>query len=253
MVHSCIVPGCKNRSNKEECKGIKFYTLPFRNEQLLQTWLSLVYRQHNEVTVHSRVCSAHFVGGIKKNTEDLPQIFPWQRSVSKSIHVPNETVEKVVADLTPSQIIEHDHCYFSSHHKVSSRVSTGLGSSYLTLVTASDMLHLYVPTTDVSTLTDPSLQATPLFSIELFIENDDAIQFYTGFESYHILNICFQFLGDAVDHLQYRGSKAKSTVHLESRGAPRVLTPLNEFFLVLCRLRCALMENDLAYRFGISQ
>ena len=146
-----------------------------------------------------------------------------------------------------------------SHHiiKYHLEISTGLGSSYLTPVTASDMLHLYVPTTDISTLTDPtltdpSLQVTPSFSIELFIKNDDAIQFYTGFETYHILNICFQFLGDAVDHLQYRGSKAKPTVHLESRGAPRVLTPLNEFFLVLCRLRCALMENDLAYRFGIS-
>ena len=52
---------------------------------------------------------------------------------------------------------------------------------------------------------------------------------------------------------QYRGSSSKTTAHLETRGAPRVLTPLNEFFLVLCRLRCALLINDLAYRFGISQ
>ena len=58
-----------------------------------------------------------------------------------------------------------------SHHiiKYHLEISTGLGSSYLTPVTASDMLHLYVPTTDVSTLTDPSLQATPSFSIELLM------------------------------------------------------------------------------------
>ena len=55
--------------------------------------------------------------------------------------------------------------------------------------------------------------------------------------------ICYRFL---VHHLQYRGSTSKPTEYLETRGAPRVLTPL---FLVLCRL---MMENDLAYQFGIS-
>ena len=67
MVHSCVVLGCKNRSNKEECKHIKFYTLPFKNAQLLKTWLSLIGRHRNEVTIHSRVCSVHFVDGMKKS------------------------------------------------------------------------------------------------------------------------------------------------------------------------------------------
>ena len=31
------------------------------------------------------------------------------------------------------------------------------------------------------------------------------------------------------------------------------MTPLNEFFLVLCHIRCSLMEKDLAFRFQISQ
>ena len=79
MVYSCIIPGCKNRSNKEDCKDVKFYTLPFRNEELLKTWLSLVCKQRNEVTIHSRVCSIHFIGGIKRSDDDPPQIFPWQR------------------------------------------------------------------------------------------------------------------------------------------------------------------------------
>jgi hypothetical protein len=78
MVH---VLGCKNRSNKEECKGLKFYTLPFRNEELLKTWLALICRRRNEVTIHSRVCSAaHFAGGIKKS-DSLPQTFPWQKCI----------------------------------------------------------------------------------------------------------------------------------------------------------------------------
>ena len=79
MVHPCIVPGCTNRSNKEECKNIKFYTLPFNDERLLQIWLTLVCKRREEVTVHSRICSTHFANRIKKSNKDLPQIFPWQR------------------------------------------------------------------------------------------------------------------------------------------------------------------------------
>ena len=71
MVHPCIVPGCTNRSNKEECKNIKFYTLPFNDEWLLQIWLTLVCRRREEVTVHSRICSTHFANGIKKSNKDL--------------------------------------------------------------------------------------------------------------------------------------------------------------------------------------
>ena len=125
------------------------------------------------------------------------------------------------------------------------------GSSHLTPVTAQDILHIRLPTTDTSTLTDQSLQSARQFFTELFKHNNDAIHFYTGFESFNELMMCYRFLGDAVHHLQYRGSTAKSNDHSEARGAPRSLTPL-EFFLVLCRLRCS-MENDQAYRFGVSQ
>ena len=250
MVHSCIVPGCNNRSNKEVCKGIKFYVLPFKDEKLLERWLTLACRRREDVTVHSRICSVHFLHGNKKNNKDIPQIFPWQKYTSTPTPLPLNQVEN---HLTPSQIVYHDHLYCSPSYKPLYSANTCTGSSYLTPIVATDILRLNPTTTDVSTNTDASLQSPLPFSIDLFIDDDEAIQFYTGFESYNVLHICFRFLGDAVYHLQYRGSTVKSTVQIETRGAPRVLTPLNEFFLVLCRLRCAMMENDLAHRFGISQ
>ena len=67
---------------------------------------------------------------------------------------------------------------------------------------------------------------------------------------------CFKFLGDDVNHLQYKDTSTEPSTRVhseETRGAPRSLTPLNEFFLVLCRLRCALLVNDIAYRFGVSR
>ena len=36
-------------------------------------------------------------------------------------------------------------------------------------------------------------------------------------------------------------------------GRPHILTPLNEFFLTLCRIRLGLLEQDLAIRFQVSQ
>ena len=64
--------------------------------------------------------------------------------------------------------------------------------------------------------------------------------------------MCYEFLGTSVHHLKYCESKSKAS-SVETRGTSRALTPLNEFFLVLCRLRCGLMEADLAFRFQISQ
>ena len=92
------------------------------------------------------------------------------------------------------------------------------------------------------------------FCIERFVDDDAAINFYTGFESYQMLHICFQYLGKSANHLKYWG-KQPHTLSIENRGSgsSRLLTPINEFFLVLCRLRCGLMERDLAYRFGVSQ
>ena len=184
---------------------------------------------------------------MKKSDEDVPQIFPWQ--ISTSMQLPS--CEPIAVNLTLRQVVEHDHCYCSSSYRSLCISSVTLGSSFLTTISATDFVCLSLPTADASTLTDPSTQLPP-FRIELFADNDEAIQFYTGFESFHLLMLCFNFLGEAADHLQYRGSTVKNNAQPETRGAPRFLSPLNEFFLVLCRLRCALLVQDLAYRFGIS-
>lgn len=63
---------------------------------------------------------------------------------------------------------------------------------------------------------------------------------------------CFNFLGNAINHLKYPDSNTDE--HSIGRVKSQwVLSPQNEFFLTLCRLRCGLMELDLAYRFHISQ
>lgn len=57
----------------------------------------------------------------------------------------------------------------------------------------------------------------------------------------------FTFLGTAVSKLSY-GDHYK-----QSKSKPHKLSPLNEFFMMLCRLQLRLYEQDLAYRFQVSQ
>ena len=65
------------------------------------------------------------------------------------------------------------------------------------------------------------------------------------------MKICFDFLGPAALMLQYRDSK--KILCQSNKGRPRCLSPIDEFFLTLVRLRLGLLEQDIAYRFDISQ
>ena len=96
-------------------------------------------------------------------------------------------------------------------------------------------------------------QAHPTFLSKILLIT--MLQLTFIFSNYRTLMICFEFLGKAVYHLKYLGSK--STVSsMEKRGTSisRSLSPMNEFLLlVLFCLRCGLMETDLAFRFKVSQ
>ena len=246
MVHSCIVPGCFNRSNKPSCKGIKFFTLP-TTKKIRQVWLSLIGRRSSEVSFHSRICSEHFVNG-KKTVDSIPELFPWQRQVvtptkdapTTSTATASIPTSRCTPALSPLDIVYHDHCYFTSPTQPSTHLAPILDTSVALPLSTDD-------TVDIGTQI-----SLPPFSVEYIADDDAAIQFYTGFSTYKKFEICYNFLGSAVHHLKYWGRPYKVSA-VENRGSSRALSPLNEFFLVLCRLRCGLMETDLAYRFQISQ
>ena len=86
------------------------------------------------------------------------------------------------------------------------------------------------------------------FCIEAISHDDALIHFYTGFHTYALLLAFFEFLGPSVNNLQYWRVKSKQRI----RKRCTKLNPLNQLFLTLIKLRLALKEKDLAYRFGIS-
>ena len=88
------------------------------------------------------------------------------------------------------------------------------------------------------------------------ISNDDAkVRFYIGFSTISALRTCYDYLGPSVNHLKYWSSSlvTDESSMKSNTGRKRILPPMEEFFLVLVRLRLGLLEEDLAYRFGVSQ
>ena len=77
----------------------------------------------------------------------------------------------------------------------------------------------------------------------------------TGFPNYDTLMVCFEFVANKVQNMSYGkyDTKLFNTSPLQSSGAARSLSLLDDFFLVLVRLRLGLLERDLADRFVISE
>lgn len=83
-----------------------------------------------------------------------------------------------------------------------------------------------------------SMQILGTFSIEHFQTNNRMVQYYTGFNNYSHFQLFFNILGPAVYELKYN-------CHL--------LTPENQLFLTLMKLKQAKEDVELALFFGISE
>lgn len=84
-------------------------------------------------------------------------------------------------------------------------------------------------------------------------EDDEKCKFYTGLTWSQFLCL-WEFLGPAKNKLSYCDQPTKNTEKSPSKrpGPKRKLTPMDELFLTLLRLRTGLLNVDLGYRFGIA-
>ena len=92
---------------------------------------------------------------------------------------------------------------------------------------------------------------SPVEHFEKSLEKDEQkCLFYTGLRFQQIL-ILLSFLGPASNNLIYWNSTRKADVD-EKYKAKRKFTPLQELLLVLTRLRCGFLLEDMSYRFEVS-
>ena len=78
----CCAHDCSN--NRKRNPQLKFYRIP-KDQARRKAWLLRIRRENFSPTENTRLCSAHFVDGVKsdnpKSTSFLPSIFSYNRSV----------------------------------------------------------------------------------------------------------------------------------------------------------------------------
>ena len=97
------------------------------------------------------------------------------------------------------------------------------------------------------------------FSLDKIKDDNAAILFYTGFSNYETLMSFYHYVEPKLQKMQYwKGEKhLKANQPYQEKdknksGPSRKLSHLDEFLLVLMRLKAGLFVQDLADRFGIS-
>ena len=86
------------------------------------------------------------------------------------------------------------------------------------------------------------------FTVEQIMNDDKLFCFYTGFKSYVVFLAFFQFLGPAVNKLNYWGNEVTS----RKRQRSMKLSPMDQLVMTLMKLRLNLKVLDLSFRFGVS-
>ena len=103
-------------------------------------------------------------------------------------------------------------------------------------------------TSDPCSTNGPAFQDS--FVVDSVKNDDKAFKFYTGLTFQQFLCL-WDFLGDSVKKISYWNTNVGDLNKTPSKrpGRRRKLTPQNELFLTLIRLRLGLLQQDLAYRF----
>jgi len=250
---TCCVPGCFNNSKKDQT--LSFYRIP-KDKTLRKAWLHKISRKDFRPTDGHRVCSDHFVGGKKTYMNNIPLIVP--KTLNAVQPKPRQTMAslgirgKLLVDEQP----QHEDMQEGSQECGSeSQISRYIEEISHLQQKIRDMEACHKNQIDMLQREICELKKNS-FSIQNAKENKEMLHFYTGLPDNETFEILFNYLGPAVNNLVYCGSntagdKINSETYVK-RGPKRALSPRQELFIVLSRLRCGLLEQDLAFRLGIS-
>ena len=284
MVKSCCAVGCTNRYTKGA--GISFYRFPEHKERR-EKWIAAIGRKDWVPGEYTWICSQHFISGEKSNDPTSPDYVP---SIFK--HTSNEARTKAVNDLErydrvvhckKRRIENHDRAVAAEvllnlsetgNGEIFCEPHTGVGT--MTIIKMSDMEEkpchgcailkekceklerdnaLLMEecerlkgvcdnekercTVIEEKLAELSSNQTRLTSMDIlgFEGNDGKVKYYTGLPSFTILFAVFNYVvgRNALDNCK------------------EALPYFQQFVMALIKLRLNLGDQDLSYRFGVSQ
>ena len=218
MVHVCVVPGCSNRSDRET--HLSFHCLPLKNKKLLKVWIHKIGRK-NLLNNNSRVCSTHFSNAVNRvlRPDEVP-----------TINLPNVTTpvrkrKSPVKRLFVDSGVENENISSDSECEEATTPTNSVHAATQTL----DTLYSYAQLQDEITVLLQKV-ASSLFRLSNIEHDDRKVQFYTGFPNYRTLKACYDFLGPAVNSLNYWGSNRSVTMRKNLGERNRSLPSMEEFF-----------------------
>ena len=270
----------------------KLYCFPssLRNGDKRKRWIAALRRINKGKSEwkpcnSDRVCSKHFVDGEPTNAKPDPTLhmgydLPQKKSRRELFRHPvpprvknqkPETLNKEQQEqpmevdmedsfLSPpppssshhSSSVFFDHSYVSSTpHSISCLKCNDKSTLIDSLVNKVNKLSLQIKKAKREKLLHSSFTWRK-------IKTDAKINFYTGISSISLFNVLFTLLSAYLPKLRYwRGTKRNirfSKVKRTMLTTPKTkkLSHRDEFLLTLMRLRLALLNEDLADRFGIS-
>ncbi|CAB3998936.1 THAP domain-containing 11, partial [Paramuricea clavata] len=268
---TCCVPNCFNNSIRN--KELSFYVIP-KDSNLRKKWLHMLKRKNFVPSSSHRVCSAHFVGGTKTYMNNIPTInVPMLKSTTPTTAKPRTTrnssegrmrsallpkklrFEQDVENKEPEEAMNELKRLRKENQTLKEKIEqltkehSKKVEDLTNTITVLKQEHNKKVEELTNTITELKLKQNE-FSLETFKDNPKLFMFYTGFQSYDLFKIFFEFLGPAVNKINYWGSNTRNddsvTPESSKRGPKRQMNPEQELFIVLARLRCGLLEQDLA-------
>ena len=248
-------------------------------------WIKKLQLSEHQLKPHSRICSRHFRGGDPRNEpeiclgkrfasplkKDAPRAKRAdERQHSKDFQESLVGRSRSVTPMSPPPSVSSSvstPSFSEPPDLLATQVGEQLDGNYLVYELPTSSVTSSVPTASEQNLVSVSLLArietleaenTRLkkglpsretkFTVEQIMNDDKLFCFYTGFKSYVVFLAFFQFLGPAVNKLNYWGSEVTS----RKRQRSMKLSPMDQLVMTLMKLRLNLKVLDLSFRFGVS-
>ena len=258
MVKSCCAVGCHNTYKKSN--GIKFYRFPADPEKKAQ-WVAAVNRKDWTPNKHSWICSEHFLTGERSDNPLAPNFIPTlfkhvdspsKRKLVKDMDnfirrqdmkrrrlesVDGGSEEETDTEVTKEPAAEDQQAakdqlmYEKSIEKRDLQQERSLSNKL-----QAQLDQLKEENTVVRKSFD-DLKGRVSMKQEELKKDDKKVRYYTGLPTFGLLKTVYDFIAS----------------DLPSDITCSKLDPFEQFIMTLLKLRLGLGDQDLAYRFNISQ
>ena len=212
----------------------------------------------------------------RKRPPPTPRISSTAASVSQNL---NENISELVESACSSESLETSECSSKSHlapEMEAQQTATKFDLQSKENLEIARLEKLLADTIEIKETLESevlSLKANivlleqkceqlekHVFSFDNVKTDDSLLTFYTGFPNVQTMVALYEYLDPGLNGMNIKywlsgqdNSQKAAAGNSVKQGRPRTLTPSDEFFLVMCRLRQGFAEMHLAHLFKISQ